>query len=141
MTLEERRAWIMLVVSVVGYGVYVVVVLLNAEGRPLAETEYAAALLWTIGAGIAAAILLEIVLSMVRPGSLVKDERDREIGRFGDQTGQAFVVIGAVAAMLMAVAGWDRFWIANVIYLCFVLSAVVGSMAKLSLYHGGVPQK
>jgi hypothetical protein len=39
--------------------------------------------------------------------------RDKEIGRLGEYTGQSFVVIGAVAAMLMAMAGWDHFWIAT----------------------------
>jgi hypothetical protein len=37
----------------------------------------------------------------------------------------------------MALAEWDRFWIANVIYLCFVLSAVVASAAKIFAYRRG----
>jgi hypothetical protein len=58
----------------------------------------------------------------VNPGaSRLKDARDQQIGQLGDYVGSSFVVIGAVAAMLMAMAGWDRFWIANVIYLCFFL--------------------
>lgn len=40
--------------------------------------------------------------------------------------GQSFVVIGGVAALLMAMAEWEHFWIANVIYLAFVLSAILG---------------
>ena len=32
--------------------------------------------------------------------------------------------------MLMAMAAWDRFWIANVIYLGFVLSAILGGITK-----------
>jgi len=47
----------------------------------------------------------------------------------------SFVIIGAVAAMLMAMAGWDRFWIANVIYLCFFLSAILGSITKIIAYR------
>jgi hypothetical protein len=71
---------------------------------------------------------------------MVIDERDRAIGRLGDQVGHAFVVIGAVAAMLMATADWDGFWIANVIYLCFALSMTLGSVAKLFAYRGTLPQ-
>ncbi|MEO3811061.1 hypothetical protein ABGB17_18855 [Sphaerisporangium sp. B11E5] len=140
MPLEEKRAWIRLVVSVVGYVVYLVVVLGRAGGRPLAEVAYAGVLLWTVGGGIVAAMLIEIVLGIVRPGSLVKDERDREIERFGEHTGQAFLVVGGVAAMLMAMAEWEGFWIANVIYLCFVLSAVLAAVAKIFLYRKGFPQ-
>ena len=30
----------------------------------------------------------------------------------------------------------DTFWIANAIYLCFVLSALLGSIAKIGFYRG-----
>ena len=49
-------------------------------------------------------------------------------------------VIGGLAAMLMAVAERDWFWIANVLYLCFMLSAVTESIARISAYRGGLPQ-
>ncbi|MEU0564847.1 hypothetical protein ABZ297_05535 [Nonomuraea sp. NPDC005983] len=141
MTHEEKRAWIMLVVSVAAYAAYAAIVVSRASGRPLPEVPYAATLLWTVGAAIGAAIVAEIGIGVVNPrASRVKDVRDREIGRLGEYTGQSFVVIGAVAAMLMAMAGWDRFWIANVIYLCFVLSAVVGSITKIVVYRRSLPQ-
>ncbi|MEW2328237.1 hypothetical protein AB0880_10550 [Micromonospora chersina] len=141
MTHEEKRAWTMLVVSVVGYAVYVAVVLSRVEGGPLSATPYAGVLLWTVGGAIVANIVAEIAMGVVNPrASRVKDVRDREIGRLGDHVGQAFVVIGAVSAMLMALAEWDWFWIANVIYLCFVLSAAVGSLTKVIVYRTGVPQ-
>lgn len=140
-THEEKRAWIMLVVSTVAYATYVIIVLGRAEGRPLADVPYAAALLWTVGGAIAASIAAEIGIGVVTPrASRVKDVRDREIGRLGEHVGQSFVIVGAVAAMLMAMAGWDRFWIANVVYLCFVLSAVLGSVAKVVMYRRGLPQ-
>ncbi|PZG16051.1 hypothetical protein C1I95_18415 [Micromonospora craterilacus] len=141
MTHEEKRAWIMLVVSVIAYAVYVVVVLGRVDGGPLTAVPYAGALLWTVGGAIAANIVAEIGIGVVNPrASRVKDVRDREIGRLGDHVGQAFVVIGAVSAMLMALAEWEWFWIANGVYLCFVLSAVVGSLAKVIVYRRGVPQ-
>lgn len=141
MTLEEKRAWIRLVVAVLAYGGYLAVVLSRGGGRPLAEIPYAAALLWSTGAAIAAAIAVETVIGTVNPAmSRAKDVRDREIGRLGDHVGLSFVVIGAVAAMLMAMAGWERFWIANVIYLCFALSAVLGNVAKVIVYRGSFPQ-
>ncbi|GIJ76750.1 hypothetical protein SAMN05443287_104302 [Micromonospora phaseoli] len=141
MTHEEKRAWIMLVVSVVAYTGYAAVLLSRTDGGSLTATPYAAALLWTVGGAIVASILAEIGMGVLNPrASRVTDARDREIGRLGDHVGQAFVVIGAVSAMLMALAQWHWFWIANVIYLCFVLSAVVGSLAKVIAYRRGVPQ-
>jgi drug/metabolite transporter (DMT)-like permease len=141
MTLEEKRAWIRLVVAVLAYGGYLAAVLSRVGGRPLAEAPYAAALLWSTGAAIVAAIVIETVIGTLNPAmSRDKDVRDREIGRLGDYVGLSFVVIGAVAAMLMAMADWERFWIANVIYLCFALSAVVGNVTKVIVYRGSFPQ-
>jgi drug/metabolite transporter (DMT)-like permease len=140
-THEEKRAWIRLVVSAIGYATYVIIIVGRADGRPLPDVPYAATLLWTIGAAIAAAIVVEIALGVFNPrASRTTDERDRAIGRLGEQTGQSFVVIGALAAMLMAMADWDRFWIANVIYLCFALSAVLGDITKIIVYRGRLPQ-
>jgi hypothetical protein len=141
MTHEEKRAWIRLVVAVLGYSAYVAVIVSRADGRSLPDVPYASALLWTVGAAIVASIVAEIGMAIViADASRAKDVRDREIGRLGDHVGQSFVVIGAVAAMLMAMADWDRFWIANVIYLCFVLSAVLGGITKVIAYRRSFPQ-
>lgn len=138
---REKRAWIMLVVAVVAYTIYVTILFGRAGGRHLTEVPYAALLLWTVGASIVANIVAEMVIGMASPkASRMADARDRQIDRLGDHVGQSLLVIGAVAAMLMAMAGWDRFWIANVIYLAFVLSAVLGSIAKIGMYHGRLPQ-
>lgn len=138
---QEKRAWIMLVVAVAAYAAYAAIVLSQAGGQPLPRTSYAAVLLWTVGAAIGASIAAETALGVVNPrASRLKDARDRQIGQLGDHVGSSFVVIGAVTAMLMAMAGWDRFWIANVIYLCFFLSAVLGSVTKVIAYRKTFPQ-
>ncbi|WP_405427738.1 hypothetical protein [Micromonospora sp. NBC_00617] len=138
MAFEEKRAWIMALVSVAAYGAYVLVVLGRADGDPLADVPYAGPLLTTVAAAIVVSIVLNIVVSIVSPeGANEKDQRDREIHRLGDHIGQSFVIVGGVAALAMALADWDQFWIANVIYLCFTLSAVVGSVAKIVAYRRG----
>jgi NADH:ubiquinone oxidoreductase subunit 6 (subunit J) len=130
--------WIEGIVAVVAYAAYVVVVLGRAGGEPLSEVAYAAPLLWTIGGAILAGIVLNIAAAIVAPeGANEKDQRDREINRIGEHIGQSFVVIGGVAALGMALVEWAPFWIANVIYLCFVLSAVVGAVAKVVAYRRG----
>ena len=138
MTLLEKRAWTMLVTAAVAYLAYVVVVLRRADGD-LAAVAYAAPMLWSIGLAIAVNIAVEIVWSAVPGASRESDVRDREIGWFGDRVGQAFVVIGAVAAMGLAMAERRPFWIANAVYLGFALSAVVGSLAKVVAYRRGLP--
>ena len=48
------------------------------------------------------------------------------------------VVGGAIGGIVGADAHWDYFWIANVIWLGFVLWAVVGSVLRLVAYHRGL---
>ena len=97
MAFEEKQAWALGVIAVVGYAVYVVLVLNGAAGRPLVEAPYVGAMLWTILFGIVAGIVSGIWFGIAsRNDGLQADERDREIGRFGDHIGQSFVVIGGV---------------------------------------------
>jgi hypothetical protein len=62
---------------------------------------------------------------------------DRRVDHRPD-AGRWFLVAGAAAALVMAMAKVDYFWIANVIYLGFVLWAVAGSVLKLVAYQRGL---
>jgi uncharacterized membrane protein (DUF485 family) len=139
MAFEEKRAWALAVIALVGYAVYVVLVLSGAAGRPLVEAPYVGALLWTILFGIVAGVVSGIWFGIAsRNDGVQADERDREIGRIGESIGQSFVVIGGISAMALAMFEAPHFWIANVLYLCFVLSAVLGSLAKIAFYRRGL---
>ncbi|MET3721556.1 MULTISPECIES: hypothetical protein [unclassified Arthrobacter] len=41
------------------------------------------------------------------------------------------------SAWIMGLAEWQHFWIANVIYLAFAPSAILGSAAKIVAYRQG----
>lgn len=138
MSFEEKSAWIMGVVAAGSYGVYLAIVFGLAGTMPLVDVPYVAPLLWTVGASIALSIALHILMGISSPKEAgKKDQRDREIYRFGEYIGQSFLVVGAVTALLLAMAELDHFWIANVIYLAFVLSAILGSVAKVVAYRKG----
>ena len=137
MDTEEKSSWIQLILAVAAYGTYLVLLLGRAGETPFPETPYVDLLLWTIGGSIVASIVLHIFFA---PRLFKKDQRDREIGRFGDAMGQAFVVIGALGALVLALFDLDGFWIANVVYLCFVLSAILSSIAKIVAYRSGMPR-
>jgi len=140
MSFEEKNVWIYAVVTVGAFGAYLVTILGRAQGTPLTEVPYVGAMLWTIGAAIAASIVGRIVVAVAWPKDAdKKDQRDKEINRFGEYVGQSFVVIGAVAALGLSMAEVDHFWIANAVYLAFVLSALLGSTAKLVAYRRGFP--
>ena len=138
MAVEEKRAWIMIVVSVVSYAVYLAVVLGRSGDLPLAQVPYEQVLLWSVGASIGASVLLHVAVTALSPEDAnVTDQRDREIGRFGEHIGQSFVVIGAVTGLVLAMLEAAPFWIANAIYLAFVLSALLGSVTKIVSYRLG----
>ena len=146
MSYEERGQWVYLAVIVVGYVGYVVVVLSQANGAPLASVDYVPIMLWTIGLAIVAAIVGRIALEVIgrigdeihnRPEGLTADVRDRDIGRFGEYIGGIVLGIGMVVPFILAITEADYFWIANSMYLVFVLGAVVGAGARLVAYRRG----
>ena len=137
MSSEEKSTWIFLIVSVAAYSTYLAIMLTSVGTGSLVEANYVAPMLWSIGGAIVASIILHIVIVGDAPK---KDPRDREIYRFGEYVGQSFVVIGALSAMIFALFEFDYFWIANVVYLCFVLSAILGTIAKVVAYRSGMPR-
>ena len=140
MSYKEKSTWIMLLIPVLVYVLYVAVISGGADGMPLVEVPYAAALIWAIGAWIVLAIVTHIVVFAIsRDGVGEVDQRDLEIGRFGEHVGQFVVVAAGVATLAMALVETDHFWIGNTIFLAFVLSSVLGSAAKLHAYRQGHP--
>ncbi|GLZ82004.1 hypothetical protein Afil01_68110 [Actinorhabdospora filicis] len=138
MAFEEKRAWIFIAVTLAAYLTYVAVVVTGAGDGPLAEASYVPAMLWSIGGAIVASVAAEVVVVAVGGrGQRRKDERDREIDRFGTWVGHAFLVIGGVAAMVMAMLETPYFWIANAVYLCFALSSLLGALARIAAYRRG----
>lgn len=138
MSVSEKRAWIMAIVATAAYGTYLAIILGRAGDHPLAEVPYAWTLVWSVGGAILGSIVLDILSSFFAPRSAAeKDQRDREINRLGDYIGQSFLVVGAVTALILALLEVAPFWIANAIYLGFVLSAIVGSVAKIVAYRRG----
>jgi hypothetical protein len=106
---------------------------------PGRSSSYAAVLLWTAGASIVASIIGRTLVETVSPSDSRRgDVRDRDVSRFGEYASRWFLVAGAAAALVMAMAKVDYFWIANVIYLGFVLWAVAGSALKLVAYRRGL---
>ncbi len=146
MSSEERSAWTMLGVTVGAYAVYLSLVLGGSSELPLAEHPYVIPMLWTIGGAIVANVVVTIVTAIVRGLALrhtekdKKDQRDREIYHFGERVGQSFIVIGGVGALVLAMVQAPYFWIANALYLGFVLSAILASITKIVAYRRGMPQ-
>ena len=139
MSYEEKGTWVYLVSSAGAYLVYLVIIIGRLQDTPVAEVPYAWVLLWTTVASVVASTVGRTLVETASPSeSRRRDVRDKEIYRFGEYASRWFFVGGAAAAFFMAIAKWDYFWIANVIYLGFVLWAVAGSAARLIAYRRGL---
>ncbi len=140
MAYEEKVAWAGLIVSIIHFPVYLGVVLSRAAATAMPQTPYVDAMLWSIGAAIVVMIILSIVLAVTtsRDGHET-DIRDKQIKARAEFTSRGFLIAAALAALIFAMLELDPFWIANVIYLGFFLSALLESVTKIALYRGGVP--
>ena len=141
MSYEEKGVWVFLTVSITGYVVYLALVLPQLlRGTPADEIDYVPAVLWTIGGAIVASIIARIIIEIIVPSESYKsDVRDKEIDRLGERVGNSFVVIGGVGALVLAMFDADAFWIANALYLGFVLAGVLSGITKVIVYRKGVP--
>ncbi|TXK40820.1 hypothetical protein [Nonomuraea sp. C10] len=138
MSSEEKRSWIYLVVGVGVYAVYFVVVLSQVPGADVARIAYVRPMLIAIGAGIGLGIVANIAAAVASPKEAGRtDERDRQINRLGDYVGFYVMSIAALVPLALAMAEAAHFWIANALYLAFVLATVVSSAVKIVLYRRG----
>jgi uncharacterized membrane protein YeaQ/YmgE (transglycosylase-associated protein family) len=138
MSYEERGQWVYLAASTIGYGAYLVLMLSRAGTTPLAEIDYVPILLWTIGAAVAGSIIGRIAIEILSPSeSHREDVRDREIGRRGEYVAGLILGVGMVGPFVLTLTEADHFWIANAIYLVFVVQAVIGTVIKLLAYRRG----
>jgi MFS family permease len=145
MSFEEKNTWVFAFLAPIGYTVYLVLLFSQLGGRPLAEAEYAWPMAGTILGAIVVGILGGIVVGISSGITSGKDagksdQRDKQINRFGDHIGSAFLVIGALGALLLAWFEAPHFWISNTLYLAFVLQAILSSIAKLVAYRRGLHQ-
>jgi len=138
----ERTIWSQLIASAGGIVVYLLLMLPMLATTPVEEIEWVWPMVWTILGAIVASIVLNIGWGIVAGGrdretGTSSDQRDREIGWFGDRVGQAFLVLGGLAGLILAMVDAERFWIGNALFLGFFLSALIGGSARLVAYRRG----
>ncbi|WP_207916914.1 hypothetical protein [Micromonospora sp. KC723] len=104
----------------------------------VARIAYVRPMLIAIGAGIGLGIVASIAAAIASPREAGRtDERDRQIHRLGEYVGFYVMSITAIVPLALAMAEAAHFWIANALYLAFVLAALASSIAKIVLYRRG----
>jgi hypothetical protein len=140
MSFEEKRAWIYLVITLGLPATYFVVMWGRLADGPVSEIAYVWPMLITIGVAVGLDIVSNVIAAIAAPKEAgKKDERDVQIGRYGLHVEYLLLVLGAVGALGLTMANYEHFWIANAIYLSFVLSSVCGNVARITAYRGHQP--
>lgn len=138
MSFEEKGAWLAAVIGPVAALVYLIIIVGRAQDTPIAEVAWVWPMVWTIGSIVGAMILGYVVLAAVWPKEAdKKDERDKEINRFGEHVGQTFFGLGAGAALILSMVQVDSFWIGNTLFFGCAISTLIGSVAKIVAYRRG----
>ena len=139
MSSEEKGQWIDLVAIVGTYVAYVVIVLGRSAGAPLTDVDYVPTMLGAIVVGIVLAIIGRIAVEIASGRDRHDaDVRDRDIGRFGEYVAGIALGVGMIVPFLLTITRSDYFWIANAMYLAFVVAAVIGAAVKLVVYRRGL---
>ena len=138
MSHEERTTWGSMVVSLLVVGGYARTMQGRAQLVPLVEVAYVGPMVWSVVLGVVGAIVVAILLAIAWPKDAgASDQRDREIGRFGEYVGRAFLVVGSLAALILTMLEVRHFWIAHALFLGFFISALLEGVAKLVAYRRG----
>jgi hypothetical protein len=138
MTYEEKGTWIYFLVSLAAFGIYLIWFTAQILSVPATTIDYVAPMLWAIGGAVVAQIIGTILIAIAAPKEADRrDDRDREIGRYGEYRGQFLVNIGGLAVVIMCMLKLNHFWIAHTMYFAFVGSALTSSVVKIIAYRQG----
>jgi len=138
MSFEEKSTWIYGVLSAVVSAVYFAILLVQIRRIPVSEIAYEWLMVAAVGVAVALSVGSHIVIAVASKKEANKrDERDADIGRYGESIGGYVLAFGAVSALVLAMARFEHFWIANAIYLAFVLQAITSSAFKAVAYRRG----
>ena len=138
MSFEEKGTWLYAVIGSVLPVVYFATVLGQLPTVAVEAIDYQGQLLWVVGAAIVLSIVGMIGIGILSPSDAGKaDQRDKEINRFGEYIGGVVLAVGMLVPFGLAMAEAPHFWIANAMYLVFVVGTLTGTFVKIVAYRRG----
>jgi hypothetical protein len=138
MSFEEKGTWVYALVGIALPVVYFATVLGQLPMVAVTEIDYQGTLLGVVGAAIVLSIVGMIGIGILAPDDAGKaDQRDREINRLGEYVGGTVLAAGMIVPFGLAMAEAPHFWIANAMYLAFVVGTLSATSVKLVAYRRG----
>jgi hypothetical protein len=149
MPFQEQLTWVNAVVTAVVGTAYSVLVFGQLGDMPATEIAYRWPLLIAVGALIVLTIVGTILMAIgtavtaeiTGTGSVDdigrKDERDKRVGQRGTRAAYAVTSAGGLLALGLAMLEYDPFWIANALFLTFVVAGLVSATVRLLAYRRG----
>jgi hypothetical protein len=137
MSYEEKLSWGFLAVTLLAFVGYLLWLMPQFGGQPVGQIAYVVPMLVAIGIAIVASISVNILIAITQGKGSKHDERDQEIERFGGYHSQFVIELSAMAAVGMAMAKLEHFWIAHLLYVALVSDAMLSSAIKIRLYRQG----
>ena len=139
MSFEEKGTWVYVVIAATLSLAYFAIVLGQLPRTPADEIAFQVPMLVAIGVAIGLTIGANILIAVMAPDDAGKrDQRDKDVNRYGEYVGGLVLGVAAIVPFLLALAEADHFWIANTIYLAFVMSTIAGSIVKIVAYRRGL---
>lgn len=148
MTMNERGAWVSLVMFVATSVAYGAVVVPRALSEPIEQVSWVVPMLWAIGIAIVGTIAGSITAAIGSAIGLAlrgrdpsveldSDVRDQEIDWLGTRATQGVTGMGLLAVLVLAMLGADVFWIGNAAFATGAVGAIVETTVKIRAYRRG----
>ena len=138
MSFEEKGTWVVTAIALANAVLYFATILGQIPTTAVGDIDYQGRLLIAIGATIGLSTLAMIAVGITSPEDAGKsDQRDKDINRLGEYVGGILVTFGMLVPFGLALAEAPYFWIANAMYLIFVLSGLCAAVVKVVIYRRG----
>ena len=149
MPFEEKMTWVSGLAMIVVPVVYFAIMIGRLQSAPAADIAYQIPLIVAMVASVVLIIIGAVVMAVGTSISATirgrkpedeidrKDERDKTISRRGDLIGYYVASAGMAGVLILTMLETDYFWIANALYLSFVVAMAVASVVKIASYRRG----
>ena len=138
MPFQEKSAIVMTGALVIVYGAYFAIVLQWLANSPVDEIVYQPLMIIAIVPLVILAVVSHIVIALANPKEAnTYDERDRLITLRAEQIGGYVLAVGVFAGLVLAMAEFAHFYIANALLLFWVLAEIADGAWKIVLYRRG----